>query len=401
MELIELRQQDAATATYLGSPSIVRLPGGELLATHDYFGSGCPKNHQNEEHLTSVYRSVDDGRTWRNVTHIANAFWSTLFVHRGSVYLLGCSQQYGSVVIRRSDDGGNRWTHPADAGSGLLFAGGFYHDPPNYHCGPMPLLAHDGRLYRAVEDCTPCVWGRGFCSCVISAAQDADLLDACSWTMSNSLAFDPAWVPPAWGPMVNPGWLEGNCVLSPTGEIWNILRMNSEPLADKAAIVKVEDGGRRVTFDPATGFIDFPGGMTKFTIRHDAVAGVYVTLSNPAAGSTRSVARQMLAAGASQAMRDVFSPVHDGAYQRNVLCLCVSRDLRNWQIADVLLTDDSGLAEGPSRSLTGFQYVDWQFDGDDLIYLVRTAYRGANNFHDSNRITFHRLAQWRQRLGRA
>ena len=41
--------------------------------------------------------------------------------------------------------------------------------------------------------------------------------------------------------------------------------------------------------------------------------------------------------------------------------------------------------------LTGFQYVDWQFDGDDLIYVVRTAYRGARNFHDSNQIMFRRL----------
>ena len=35
-----------------------------------------------------------------------NAFWSSLFVHRDAVYLLGTSQQYGSIVIRRSDDGG-------------------------------------------------------------------------------------------------------------------------------------------------------------------------------------------------------------------------------------------------------------------------------------------------------
>ena len=47
----------------------------------------------------------------------------------------------------------------------------------------------------------------------------------------------------------------------------------------------------------------------------------------------------------------------------------------------------------------GFQYVDWQFDGDDLIYLVRTAYDGAHNYHDSNRITFHRLADFRRLIG--
>ena len=44
-----------------------------------------------------------------------------------------------------------------------------------------------------------------------------------------------------------------------------------------------------------------------------------------------------------------------------------------------------------SLRLTGFQYVDWQFDGQDIIYLVRTAYGGGHNYHDSNRITFHRF----------
>ena len=121
MQLTELRVQHPATQTYLGSPSLLRLPDGALLATHDYFGPGCPRNHEGEEHLTSVYRSDDDGESWRNLTHIASAFWSTLFVHQGHVYLLGCSQQYGSVVIRRSDDGGYTWTRAAGCCSRAAF----------------------------------------------------------------------------------------------------------------------------------------------------------------------------------------------------------------------------------------------------------------------------------------
>jgi len=375
MHFHEIKYQHPATKTYLGSPSLVRLANGDLLATHDYFSPGCPRNHEAEEHLTSVYRSSDDGATWTNVTHVANAYWSTLFLHRGALYLFGTSQQYGSIVIRRSDDGGNTWTHPADGKSGLLFRGGPYRQPPNYHCAPVPVLVRDGRLYRAFEDCTPCTWGSGFQSLVVSAPEDADLLDAATWTMSNKLPFDPAWVPEEWGALPVPGWLEGNVVETPTGELWNILRLNSTPVVDKAAIVKVHHDGQRVAFDPATGFIDFPGGMTKFTIRRDEQTGLYLTLSNS-------------------------NTDPEYANQRNVLCLNASRDLLHWEKKATLLEDDLDLPWPDSIRYTGFQYVDWQFDGDpagrqDLLYMVRTAYDGAHNFHDANRMTFHRVEGFR------
>jgi hypothetical protein len=363
MQCSEVKYQPERSLTFLGSPSITRLPDGALLATHDYFGPGCPRNHEAEESLTSVYRSENDGASWHLVTHVMNSFWGGLFTHGGSAWLLGASQQYGSIVIRRSDDGGFTWTHPADERSGLLFRGGLGQHPPNYHCAPVPVLLHEGRLYKGFEDCTPNRWGAGFQSCVISAAADADLLDAANWRMSNKLAFDPAWLPAEWGALENPGWLEGNLVAAPDGVLWNILRFNSRPLVDKAARVRVHDAGARITFDPADGFIDFPGGMTKFTIRRDPRTGLYLSLVN---NNT------------------------DPAYpsQRNVLSLAVSDDLTHWRVVKTLLTDDSGLGHADSIRLTGFQYVDWQFDGDDILYLVRAAYRGARNYHDSNRILY-------------
>lgn len=366
MILTHVRYQPAATRVYLGSPSLVRLPDGDLLATHDYFGPGAPRTHEGEWGLTSVYRSSDNGDTWTEVNHIMGCFWAGLFQHHGSVYLLGVSQEYGSVVIRRSDDGGLSWTHPADQKTGLLFRGGPFRQAPNYHTAPVPVLVDGGRLYRAMEDCDPCVWGSGFRTCVISAPEDADLLDAASWRMSNKLAFDPAWVPPRWGQVPVPGWLEGNVVKTPGGDLWNVLRVNSEPAVDKAAVVRIEDEGRHVTFNPSDGFIDFPGGMTKFTIRRHAPTGIYLTLSN---NNT-----------------DPSAP-----WQRNVLSLHASADLLTWRHVATLLEDDSGLPWVESTRRTGFQYVDWQFDSGGIIYVVRTAYGGAHNYHDANRITFHRL----------
>ena len=371
MKFNQIKFQHPKTKTYLGSPSIIRLIGGTMLATHDYFGPGCPKNHENEEHLTSVYRSTDDGATWSNLTHVANAYWSTLFTHQGDVYLIGTSQQYGSIVIRRSSDGGYTWSHPSDDRSGLLFQGGPFRQPPNYHCAPVPILEKDGRLYRAFEDCTPCLWGTGFQSLIISADSSADLLQASSWTMSNKLPFDSSHVPSEWGKLEKPGWLEGNLVETKDGEVWNILRFNSTPIWDKAAVIQVHDGGQKITFQPNDGFIDFPGGITKFTIRFDSVSELYLTLSNN-------------------------NPNTENPSRRSVLSLHASENLTDWQHKMTLLQDDSGLPYNQSIELTGFQYPDWQFDGEDIICLVRTAYDGAHNFHDSNRITFHRIKNFRR-----
>lgn len=370
----EVKYQPELTKTYLGSPSILRLPDGALLASHDYFGlPHCPKNHENEESLTSVYRSEDDGATWNNITHIMNCYWSSLFYHRGSVYLLGVSQQYGSIVIRRSADGGHTWTHPADDKSGLLFPGGPFRQAPNYHCAPVPVLERNGRLYKAFEDADPPVHGPSFHSCVVSAPINADLLNASSWTISNKIPFNPAWVPSGWIPPERPCWLEGNIVVAPNGELWNILRLNASPMVNRAVIVRVEDAGRHISFDPSSGFIDFPGGGTKFTIRYDNETGLYIALVN-----------------------NVTEPAWPR--QRNILSLSVSEDLINWRLVKPLMQDRSGLSPEDSARLTGFQYVDWQFDGKDIIYLARTAYRGAIRYHDSNRIIFRKLRNFRTLL---
>jgi hypothetical protein len=381
MQYVELRVQDPATKTYLGSPSILRLPNGELLATHDYFGPGCPLNHEGEEHLTSVYRSHDEGQTWRNVTHIANAFWSSLFALEGMVYLIGTTQQYGSIAIRRSEDGGNTWTHPADSRSGLLFAGGPRRAAPNYHCAPVPVLITRGRVYRAFEDNTPLGWPSGFQACVISAEAGADLLDASNWAMSTKLAFERSWLAERWGGYTEGGWLEGNVVQDRDGQLWDVLRLNARGARDaswtlwnKAAMVRIDDDGSRLSFDPASGFIGLPGGHSKFTIRYDPLSERYLTLSN-----------------------GVYDLGHPSL--RSVLSLYASADLHNWSHCGTLLADDSGMAPGVSAQHTGFQYVDWQFDGGDIIYLVRTAYGGAHNYHDANRITFHRLAGFRRWIG--
>ena len=160
-------------------------------------------------------------------------------------------------------------------------------------------------------------------------------------------------------------------------------------------MVKIEDQGRLLSFDPSSdaegpgGFIPFPGAKAKFTLRRDPVSGAYLTLANVVPDPDWLFSRwdDSQTEGLRKHLR-----------QRNVLALCTSADLYRWRVVKTLLQDDSGLAPEDSVRLTGYQYVDWQFDGDDLIYVVRTAARGARNFHDSNRILFGRERGFRSLL---
>ena len=40
--------------------------------------------------------------------------------------------------------------------------------------------------------------------------------------------------------------------------------------------------------------------------------------------------------------------------------------------------------------------ADWLIEGNDIVAAIRTAYNGADSFHNSNRITFKRIQGYRQ-----
>jgi hypothetical protein len=343
---------------YVGSPSIVILDDGSYAASHDLFGANSTFNQSGQ---TKVFRSEDRGQTWKKAADIDGAFWSTLFTHRGALYLIGPHKQYGDVVIRRSADGGMTWSEPKDALTGRLSEGA------QYHCAPMPVIVHHGRIWRAMERCNPAKpWGVKFLAGMLSAPADADLLQRESWTFSNFLAGDTAWVNGTFG-----GWLEGNAVATPQGEIVDILRVETKGYPEQGAVVRISADGRLAWFDPLSGFIDMPGGAKKFTIRYDKPSGLYWTLTSDVPERHRKG-----------------KPGHI----RNTLALACSKDLESWEVRCNVLYH-------PDVSKHGFQYVDWQFDGNDMIAASRTAYDddagGARNMHDANFLTFHRVKNFR------
>jgi len=349
---------DPTSKIYVGSPGIAILPNGDYIATHDEFGPGSTEG---SSAVTQVFRSSDRGKTWTHLATIEGMFWASLFVHKGSLYLMGTNRHHGFAVIRRSSDGGRTWTDPKDKRSGLIL------DTGKYHCAPVPVVVHGGRLWRAMEDAMGTGgWGSHFRAFMMSAPVDADLLDADNWTCSNRLARSPEWLGGKFG-----GWLEGNAVVTPDGNIVNILRVDYRPEGGKAAIIKISKDGKTASFDPNTGFIDFPGGCKKFTIRYDPESKLYGTLANPVLPKHKNP---------------------DPSRVRNAVALLSSPDLRSWTVRSIVLYH-------PDVERHGFQYLDWLFEGSDIIAVSRTAFgegaSAAPRQHDANYLTFHRIKDFR------
>ena len=347
----------ASSRLFVGSPGIAILPDGNYVAKNDEFGFGI----EDTRAITRVFGSSDKGNTWQPLSVVNNCFWTSIFVNKGALYMLGTNKQYGHLVIFRSDDGGKTWTTPTNADNGVLRADG------KFHTAPVPVVVHDGRIWRAVEDANgPGGWGSMFRAFVMSAPVDADLLQASSWTSSNPLERDASWNNNDFG-----GWLEGNAVLTREGDIVDILRVATNAPTEKAAIIRISKDGKTATFDDKTDLVLLPGASKKFTIRFDAQTNKYWALTN------------------------VVPARHQGANPggiRNTLGLISSPDLSHWTIDTVLLYN-------PDVANHGFQYVDWQFDGQDIIAASRTAFDdiegGAHNNHDANFLTFHRVKNFR------
>jgi hypothetical protein len=331
----------AESGRYIGSPSLAVLSNGDYVSSHDFFGPGSGEKQAGE---TRVFRSRDRGETWEKLCDLEGQFWSGLFVHQGSLYIMGSSRQIGSIVIRRSDDGGESWTSPRDGESGLLEAN------QKYHTAPMPTVVHAGRIWRSMElgEGSRPEWG----ALVMSAPTDADLLKAVSWTQTSVLHNNDSDL----------RWIEGNVVVTPEQGLVNILRTNGLG-PGKAAVTHISEDGRRLFWNPEEDLIDFIGGGAKFTIRYDEQSKRYWSIVNKQ---------------------------KDPETYRNLLTLTSSEDLRSWRLESILVNQ-------LSREDRAFQYVDWLFEGDDIIAVSRTAWDGANRPHDANYMTFHRIKGFRQR----
>lgn len=337
---------------YLCSPSLVKLADGALLASMDVYASKAPQN------LTLIFRSDDGGATWHYLTDLFPCFWGKLFVHKSDLYMLAMSTEYGDILIGKSTDGGRTFCLPQ-----VLFRGSCSYAEKGPHKAPMPVTAHGGRLWTAIDFGA---WSMGgHSSCLLSADANEDLMKAENWKLTKPLAYNPQWEGAVKGP--SRGLLEGSAVVSPAGDIINFLGYRTGdcvPDRDKAIMLKgdIRNPEKKLEFYKT---VDFYGNRSKFSVLYDGVSGQYFSIVNRLQGeNTRGM--------------------------RNIASLSVSPDLEHWRLVCDLL--DYSAADSAK---VAFQYIDFLFDGGDLLFLSRTAFNNAASFHDSNYCTFHRVADFR------
>lgn len=344
----------AFSGRYLCSPTLTRTPSGDLLAAMDLFEHGGPQN------LTLLFRSDDGGRNWEYLCDLFPAYWGALFMNHGVLYFLGTNTENGHVLIGASYDEGCSWTKPT-----MLFVGGGGRETCGYQRQPVPIIEHEGTLITSVDygsHTSPSRYGVG----TMSVSADADLLDPTNWTVSDLTYFDRGWPGSPTGGTVS--MHEGSVYVAGDGRLVNLVRMeirDADPSYGKACLLELDPNN----LEAAPKFLkiaDMPTGSNSRThVLKDPESGRYWAIGNLVTDDTTP-------------------------RMRNVLCLCVSNDGYEWHVAKTLL-DYHQLDPAD----VGFQYTSFIIDGDDILYLTRTAINGAHNFHDANCQTFGVVSDFR------
>ncbi len=337
---------------YICTPCILSHPDGYLLASMDLYDKGAPQN------LTLIFRSDDGGENWYHFTEIFPCFWGTLFLHRGEVYMLGTSTEYGDLLVGKSEDGGKTWPSPV-----VLQRGACNRSGPGWHKSSGHVTEYRGRLWCAIDYGSHALGGHA--SSLASVSADSDILNPDRWTFTEPLPYDPSWPGASVGD--TRGFIEGNAIESPDGKIYNFLRYNIDkgtPNFGLAGMLRADADNPEAPLSFYK-FVPFPGNHSKFDVLRDDLTGKYY-----------SIVSRIYSADLPKA--------------RNLLSLVSSKDLLSWDVVCDLID-----YRDYAPKYYGFQYVSFIICGEDILYLCRTAANGAHTYHDSNYITFHRIKNFR------
>lgn len=333
---------------YVSDPCILVLSNGDYLASHALFGSGSGSSTSGK---TRIFRSSDKGANWTKVNggnDLSGILRGTLFEHEGAVYLLGSNKDSsGNTTISKSTNNGASWSTPV----ALTASGGM---PTPDHVIPA-----SGRLWVAAT------------TTAVSAASSSNLTLAASWTRPGGFPTSSnSWLPGTGFNATDNFIGEGQMTYSPARGLVILPKVR---MLSYTAIARVDPVSGAVSFDPDRDFVPLPGGEKKFGVRYDSVSGKYFLLGNPIlpAHTGSSIARDLI---------------------RNTAVVFTSSDLRTWRLEKIFLYS-------ANIDYEGFQYFNFDFDGNDIVIASRTAFDVGGNKpprgHDSNLLTFHRIPNFR------
>lgn len=328
---------------YLCSPSVARVKSGRLIAGMDLHA------HHTAQNLTLHFYSDDDGKSWRYMQDIYPFFWSTLFVHRDVLYMLGLTTEYGNLQISCSKDEGQNWSAPVTLfyGSNVLCPYG------GFHRAPMHVVHFDGKIYTTCEYGS---WEMGaHLPAILSVDEDADLMDPASWNRSEHLPFEGEWKEKA-GTIGDT--MEGNIVAGKDGCLYSYLRWKMGSLLKLK--VNLEDPDKAPEF---VDIIEAPVTNSMFRIIPVNDGEKSLMISN----------------------RRTPAVLESGFFTcRNVLSLSETTDLEHFTLVKDIIN-----AETEDMGKVGFQYPAFLYEDGKLSLVIRSAFNGANSAHDSNYILFY------------
>ncbi len=326
-------------AIYISDPEILVLSNGNYVMSHALAGWASGSDTSGK---TSVFCSTNKGVAWSQISTIDGFLRGSLIEHNGALYLIGNTNDTdGGAVICKSLDSGSTWIKSS------TFTGGALGTPQN------PVI-FSNRIWCAGGTTT------------FSAPVDADWLQESSWLIGNGF------------PGASTNWIvgksivtEGQILTSPEIGLAILPKVGMYPYA---ALSRIDPQSGGVTFDPNHDFVALPGGEKKFGAAYDPVSGKFFVLSNPILPVDKDSGQ-------------------DPNMIRNTAAVLTSRDLYNWSVEKIIL-----YSTDPDRD--GFCYMNFDFDGSDMVIASRTAFPvGSDNdpqrAHDSNLLTFHRLADVR------
>lgn len=365
-------------------PTVTRLPDGKLLFTYEiqprYMGMTEAEIAESDgEERTHLKISDDEGNSWEDLTVLEGLHAFHPFVVEGTLYALAHTPRRRDIVITRSTDGGAHWEQPV-----TLFEGRYWNTP-------TPTVTVGDTIYTAYEKRRPGdTVDDG--SVVLAGDLTRELLAPDAWRISNPVYYPGSPTSLQTDP-TSPGfgmWLEGN-VVDVRGDLRVYLRPRGVDSTNLAGICEFTDDGTDI--DHAfRQFHAVPGADCKFNIRYDAQSDLFWMTCNVKADSQDSLG---LDGKADQIESDLGRADRYSSHtipgDRRTLMLYYSVDALNWFEAGCI-------AQGPSL-WESFMYPYFVIDGDDILVAVRSCSEEAFNQHDSDRVTVHRVGEFRSLTG--